>query len=360
MKRILCLILSLCLALCGCAKQEQSRDTVSLWYVQGQEPAGLEKLVNEYNESLSASLLKVTLRSFPHEQALAAAFDMRPPDLMLCYHTKAAQLCDQGRLRDCAAADLQYAEGIEQSLAFAGKSYFPLGVQVQLLAEAEAVFGDDELRDLESFCTAAKEYSLRKGRPAFTADDFSQLFSHALVSLDTEFHADIGMDKNGDIFKYVYNLLAETAMEGGMLATEYSAVDILLNEQLPYALTLSTELVKASDKLSARPEPTFRNSLKYPGLCIGFAVTAGEGRSLKSVENFLNYVNQTGRNSSLALGAGLVPALPDMQQRETSLENCLMEIGAFYELYLPSADSDYMKNRLRFEAVFRNTVNRLY
>ena len=113
-------------------------------------------------------------------------------------------------------------------------------------------------------------------------------------------------------------------------------------------------------ELQVYPAPAFKNSLKYPGLFLGLAVTAGEGRSLKSIESFLDYVNQPEINSSLALGSGLVPAVPDMVQRDSSFENCLMEIGAYYELYLPTADSDYMKNRLRFEAVFRNTINRLY
>lgn len=360
MKKIMCMLLAFSLLLCGCAKEEQSRDSVSLWYIQGQEPEGLEELVNEYNKSLSAGLLPVSLRGFAHEQALAAAFDLRAPDLLLCYHTKAGQLYEQELLTDCKPKQVQYGGALPESPDYIGKSFFPLGTQVQLLTVSSDAFDKSNFSDLESFCRAAIAYSEENSAPAFTADDFSALFCHALLSLDTEFHAELSADKNKDVFKYVYNLLIESVLEGAMLSTEYSAADVLLGSELPCAFASSQELAQKQHELQVYPEPAFKSSLKYPGLCLGLAVTAGEGRSLASIESFLDYVNQAEINSSLALAAGLVPAVPDMRQSDSSLENCLMEIGAYYELYLPGADSDYMKNRLRFEAAFRNTVNRLY
>lgn len=360
MKKILCLFLAFCLLFSGCAKEEQSRDSVSLWYIQGQEPEGLEELVNEYNKSLPSGLLPVSLRSFAHEQALAAAFDMKAPDLLMCYHTKAGQLYEQSLLRGCKPRRPEYGGALVESLDYIGRSFFPLGTQVQLLAGSSDTFDEAVFSDLEGFCRAAVDYTKENSKAAFTADDFSALFCHALLSLDTQFHAELSADKNKDVFKYVYNLLIETVLEGAMLSTEYSSFDVLMASKLPYAFVNSRDLAKMQHELQVYPEPAFKSSLKYPGLCLGLAVTAGEGRSLASIESFLDYVNQAEVNSSLALASGLVPAVPDMRQSDSSLKNRLMEIGAYYELFLPVADSDYMKNRLRFEAVFRNTINRLY
>ena len=360
MKKLICLILCLCLCLCGCGKEDsESRDFVSVWYITGQEPKGLETLVNEYNKSRPDGCLPVSLRAFPHEQALAAAFELRGPDLLLCYHGRAMQLYEQGVLTEVGAKAPVYNGGIRESFEFAGKSFFPIGSELQLLCENEALLAEESLKNFELFCRSAMEYSMENKKPAFTADDFSALFCHELLCMDTQFHGKLETDKNNELFRYLYNLLTEAAMEGALLSTEYASVDIILDNALPYAMANSRSLVYAKDR-QVYPMPSFRDSLAYPAQCLGIAVTAGQGRSPESIASFLDYVNRSENSAALALASGLAPAVENQTEGENSLESCLLEIGAYYEPYFPLDSSDYIKNRLSFEAVFRNTLNRLY
>ena len=359
MKKLICILL--CLCLCGCAKApEESRETVSLWYVEGSQPQGLEELVAKYNKERAEGTLPVSLRSFPHEQALAAAFELRAPELLLCDYAKAEQLISQGRLFSVQAEQPEYWGNISQSMLSAGELYFPIGSRVQLLAEGEKLFENESLRSLDAFCAAASHYAEANNSPVFTADDFSQLFSHAMLCLDTKFSAELARDKNNELFRYVYNLLAECALDGALLSSEFSSVDILARKALPYALADSCSLVNVADSVQVYPAPAFKGSLKYPAQALGIAVSAPQGRNYGSVAAFLDYVNQPRHNSALALDSGLVPAVANEALAENSLQSCLLEIGEYYTLCYFGENSEYMKNRLSFEAVFRNSIKRLY
>lgn len=356
MKKLLCLLL--CLFLCGCSKTEtESRDSVTLWYVQGQEPKGLERLVVEYNAQRAKGSLPVSLRSFPHEQGLAAAFEQLRPDLLICDQKKAEHLYSAELLQKLSLANPNYSEGIKAAFEYEGECYFPIGCSLQLLAEREALFDKTQLESLEQFCSAAMAYSREKGEPVFRADSFSALFCDALLAMDTEFHADIAQDKNNERFRYLYNMLTECVMEGALLSSAYSSADILASRALPYALADSASLVDL-EGLNVYPSPGFQRSLDYTGSCVGIAVTALGGRDMNSITEFINYVNQN--SPRLALKSGLAPAVLSDAQGENSLEKCILEIGAYYNPCFPVENSDYEKNRLSFEAVFRNTINRLY
>lgn len=356
MKKLLCLLL--CLFLCGCSKTEtESRDSVTLWYVQGQEPKGLEKLVNEYNANRPQGTLPVSVRSFPHEQSLAAAFEQLRPDLLVCKLHKAQQLDEAGLLQSLSVPQVQYSDGVKAALDFEGESYFPIGMSLQLLVEAKPLFEKTQLESMEQFCTAAMDYSRAEGEPVFTADDFSLLFCNSLLAMDTEFHADIALDKSSERFRYLYNLLTQCVMEGALMSCAYRCADVLASAALPYALADSKSLV-GLEGVNVYAAPRFQSSLDYIASCEGLAVTAAEGRDMKSVAAFADYVNQN--SPSLALRSGLAPAVLSDIQPSSSLENCLLEVGAYYNPCFPAENSDYEKNRLSFEAVFRNTVNRLY
>ena len=356
MKKLLILIL--CLLLCGCSEAEpETRDSVSLWYVEGQELRGLERLVIEYNSQRPSGTLPVSLRSFPHEQGLAAAFEQLRPDLLLCSEHKAEQLYSVDQLRSLSAQMPAYSEGIKAAFEYEGESYFPIGTALQVLVESEELFQKSELQNLELFCKAAEKYSKDRGEAAFTADDFSALFCHALMTMNTEFHADISVDKNSERFRYLYNMLTETIMEGALISAPHSSADIMASRALPYAFANSQSLV-GLDAVNVYAPPAFQGSLDYPATCLGLAVTAAKGRDMESVASFLSYVNRN--SAALALKNGLAPAVLSDTAGENSLENCLLEIGAYYNPRFPAQNSDYERNRLSFDAVFRNTINRLY
>ena len=152
-------------------------------------------------------------------------------------------------------------------------------------------------------------------------------------------------------------MLTHSRMEGALLSAPYSSADIMASRALPYAFADSKSLVGLNG-VNVYAAPAFQSSLSYPASCLGLAVTAAKGRDMESVASFVDYVNQ--ESSALALKSGLAPAVLSDMAGESSLEKCLLEIGAYYNPCFPAENSDYERNRLSFDAVFRNTINRLY
>ncbi len=353
------LLFSLLLPGCACREENTGRDTVSIWYLQEQTLQGLEELAEEYNREKGKDSLPVSLRAFADEKAMAEALDLTRPDLLLCDYRKAEEWEEKGHLRKLNGqlpGGPDYSGSLGARLPFAGASYFPVGSAVQLLCSGKQ--DPDALSDPEKLCEEVLRYRKKEGSAGFTADDFAAFFYHALLSADTQFHADMKQDKREDRFKYVYNLLAETAVEGGLLSTAYRAADAVESGALPFALADSRTLPGFSGLVG--PSPVFQRSLQYPGRTLGFAVTAGESRDASHIAAFLAFLYGEERSCSLALANGLVPALPAEQEEAGELEQCLLELAFYYELHLPDKDSDYEKNRLTFEAAFRNTLERLY
>ena len=362
MKKLFGVLCLFALLLSGCAgPEEQSRNTLSIWGLQEHLPSGLEDAAAAYNTA-NGEGLTISLRSFPDEEALAEAFNLARPDLLFCSYRRAEELQERGHLRSLGEQLTvlpAYGGGLDQRLPLAGDCFFPLGTVVQLLCARENGISPEELSDPEKLCDAALRYRRAEAVPAFTADDFSAFFLHAMLSVEEEFHARLSRDKNNDRFKYIYNLLTETALDGALLSTEYRAVDLLESDALPLALADSRSLAGFSGPVA--PAPAYRSSLRYPGDTLGFAVTAERGRDMAPIARFLDQLHTGGRSCSLALRSGLVPALPGEQEEDLRpAAACLLELGLYYEIYLPDKSSDYIKNRPEFEAAFRKTLERLY
>ena len=104
----------ICALLGGCAgARAQTRDSVSVWYIEGDALAGpLAQAASEYNGAVEDGLLGVSLRSFSDEAALSAAFESGRPDLLLCSTAKAVDLYERGVLRDVGAAFVPMALGL--------------------------------------------------------------------------------------------------------------------------------------------------------------------------------------------------------------------------------------------------------
>ena len=56
MKRLMW-ILPMILLLAGCGKEKENRDSVSIWYVEGECPAAFIRLTEQYNAELQEGLL---------------------------------------------------------------------------------------------------------------------------------------------------------------------------------------------------------------------------------------------------------------------------------------------------------------
>ena len=356
------LVLGLLLGLCACGREKEagSRDSVSIWYRTGDPLAEeLTALVHGYNRRLSPELLPVTLRVFPDEESLAAAFETARPDLLLCDHTRAMDLSARGLLRDMkgplAGRVPAYPASLGEGFDGLGRSFFPLGIQVDLLYYRSDALPEGARDHWESLMGWAAAYGREQRLPAFTAESFGDLFYLGLFARGEEFHALRERALRGDAYRDFYNLVAESAYQGGLAVSRYAAADLVQSGYLPCALVRSGSLRGASFQgfaLSPAPE----TGETCPGECCGLAAMAREGRSTRSAAAFLQWLLEEGRMNALALDSGLVPPVAASPSRGGPLAELLTELSRTAVFHLPEGDGDYAKNRDAFEAAFRRDM----
>lgn len=357
------LLLCLCLPLMACAAEKNSRDAVSLWYVEGEAAApALAALIGEYNAGLDGELLPLSLRAFPDEESLAAAFDTARPDLLLCAHPRAMALYDRGLTRDTAPAlagnPPAFAAWLTERFSAVGRSFFPIGTEVQLLYARSGSLGREAPEDLEALLSRAGAYGLENRAPFLTADSFAALFYQSLLSQGSEFHGLESLDIRDENYKRSYNLIAAAAYNEGLEALNYPGAALVQGGYLPCALTPSSALAGAETKgFEILPLPVSGRRL---GETLGLAVTAPEGRGLRSAAAFLGWLMESGRASKLAYDSGLVPAAGERAEGDSPLAAVLAALWDAGALHLPDPDCDYYVNRVAFEASFRAALKRFY
>ena len=361
--------LSLALGACGKAdaNSETPRDAVSLWYVEGEALAPeITRLAEEYNASLrDRASLPVSIRSFPDEESLAAAFDVVQPDLLLCSHERAFALYDAGALQDLTssvgAAAPAYPGALTRYSACIGSRYYPIGFETLLLVARS----DEDLgsagTDLTALLELTAQYGKENGLPFMAVDSLADMLYDMLLALSTELHGVRRLDISNRDYVYAYNLLAEAAYTGGLIASEYPAAALVQNGHLPCAAAASSSLVQAekSDYV-VRPLPQLGDGKVYLAWASGLAVTAREGRSLRSAASFLSWLFEASRLSQTALSSGLVPAAGfGSGQAQNGLQAALVEIARNSEPHLPVPDGDFCKNRKSLEEDLRAAVELL-
>lgn len=369
-RRIPALILALiCLLLCGCGVSGRGdQEPVTLWCLEDDPLRGaLEELVERYDRD-RGGLLPVELRSFPDEESLAEAFHASRPDLLLCSHDRALALERQGILRDVRAGlgegAPSYPASLEGSFDAVGRSYFPLGAQVTLLAvtaEAAETVSPEQLQLLDGLCACAEDYAARTGRPFFTADSFSELFYLGMLSQLSQFHADETRDRHSSAYLRVYTQLTDCAFRGGLAVSEHAGADLLRSGAIACAALPSTALPGAGFEPGLLlPLPGLEMERELPALCTGIAVTAREGRGLRSAAGFLSWLFAEGRAEQAALDAGLVPAsLGEMPEQEGLLPRTLLALRGERTLHLYDPEGEYWRSRDGFEEQLRAILRRL-
>ncbi len=352
----------LCLLLCACGGGGGKPERVTLWCLEDdplRQP--LEELIQEYNRS-PGDWQQLSLRCFPDEKSLAAAFDTLRPDLLLCSHDRAWTLEQQALLRDLraelGAAAPEYPENLSLTPDGVGRGYFPLGVQVTLLCLREDV--DGNWGALEALLADAADYGREEGNAFFTADSFGELFYQALLTQKTEFHADLLRDRDSPAYLALYNALAGGAFDRGITLSAHGAAELVAAGALPCGAGASSAMtVLPGEGFVIRPLPGLEEDTPLPGRAVGLAVTAREGRSLRSAAAFLRWLFSDGRAGRAALDAGLIPAaLSEAPEAESPLEELLLSLGAEHPLFLLPPEGDYGKNQAAFEQAFRAVLRR--
>lgn len=362
-KRLLAALLTaaFCLSLAACARreEEQARDSLSLWYIAGSPLANpLERLAEAYNGSLSGDLPELSLRAFADEEALAAAFELTRPDLLLCSHTRAFDLYGRGALRPVSGGPA-YSEALTQYSSCVGESYFPVGFPALLLYARQDALKDGLPENLEALLTLAGNYGRENRVPFLTADSFSALLYDMMLCLGSELHGLRARDISNKKYVTAYNMLAEAAYTGGLAAADYSAAALVQSGYLPCAAVFSADLRGAeTEGYLIAPLPRLEGRV-YLAWAEGFAVTAPEGRSLRRVSSFLSWLMEDGRMASLALDGNLVPALSAEAEASGPLSAALLELARSYEPHLPAPGCDWLQNREALEETLRRAVKLL-
>ena len=351
MKRALCLLLCVfsLLSLCACGKQAEEPYSAVIWCA-ADDPLlpTLQKAAEDYNRSRKDGTLSVSLRAFDDEAALKNALNTARPDLLLCSHTLALPLYEEGLLSGVGTA-LPFPDTLAGRSEGIGKSIFPIGSRVQLLVSREALSAD-----LESLCVRAAAYGSETRAPFLAADSYADLLCQNLLG-SGEFHANRSKDCFSAAFQSAWNTLAEAAFSGG-LYTGPEAAASLLRGGIPAALAFSDTLTETSlEDFTLTPLRGEGDPLLADLRCL--AVMAHEGRQQRGTAAFLAWLFSGERACRLSLDAGLIPALPGGQP-EAGLEELLLSLSS-RALWLPDGGSDFVKNRAAFEADCRAALDLL-
>ena len=327
MRRRLCLLLALVLLLCGCGKP-QTRGSVTLWC------ASDDPLLPALRDAAEDYGYPVALREFADADALQSALNTARPDLLLCSHTLAFGLAEEGLLASLANP-VFYPETLAGRAEGVGRSVFPLGSRVQLLLRRDA----DAPADFLSLC----EWARAQKRPCFAADSYADLICQAMLGVG-EFHADREKDCFYPAFQAAWNALAECAFSGSLYTGE--AAPGVLDAQLVYSDRL-TGGVPAGFTLAAPAASPRLADLR----CLALM------RPTRGASAFVSWLFAENRAAQLALQSGLIPALPGGEGSDP-LSALLLSLRE-EPLWLADGKCDYVKNRAAFEAQFREAMDLL-
>ncbi len=333
MRRLLSMCLALALLLCGCGKQE-ARGAVTLWCASDDPLLPALRQAAEDYARLKKDAMALSLREFESAEALQSALNTARPELLLCSHTLAFALSEEGLL-GTASVSVRYPDSLAQRAEGIGSSVFPLGSRVQLLLTCET----DTPRELFALCA----WALAQQRPCLAADSYADLICQSMLGTG-EFHADRGRDCFSPAFQRAWNALADCAFSGSLYTGAF----------LPGA---SDAAFVYADRLTG-------------GVPAGFTLSAPEAaprladlrclaltRPSRGASAFLSWLFDGERPGSLALESGLIPALPG-GEAAGELPALLLSLRD-EALWLPDGGSDFVKNRAAFEADFREAMDLL-
>lgn len=350
MKRILCLLLLVCLLpLYACGQKADGARAVSLWLAADDPLASaLSQAAEEYNRTKKASALPVALRRFESSDALEQALNTARPDLLLCSHTLSFSLADRTLLTN-GGVSVSYPEAITARAEGIGRSVYPIGSRVQLLCAREELPAG-----LGALCERAAAYGAETRLPFLGADSYADLLCQ-LVLGSGEFHADREKDCFNEAFRAGWNALAGAAFSGGLYAGKADAA-ALLRSELPAVIVYSDALARGV------PEGCALSLLCPEGTPLladqrTLAVLSREGRQQRGTAAFLRWFFSGDRPARLALSCGLIPALPGGEGTD-AISSLLLSLRE-RALWLADGGSDYIQNRASFESDFRASMDLL-
>lgn len=335
------------LLLCACSvpadNSEQSR-VVSIWYITGDV---LVPQLKECCEQIKTENDNIIIELCPFEsmELLYETLQGKRPDLLLCSHELAFSLEEQGMLKSLDIPGLDYRPELLAKYAGFGKSFFPIGAAVELLCSTNEL-RLAELSSFEALCS-----KLCESGKLMTADSFARVMSTALIQTDAELSTNRRENAANPDYRYIHNLLAETAMQGSLAVFDQGGAELLLQGRVEAAIISSGGISKLPDEITIMPVPPMEGGSKS---CIadmrGFAYLGNTRDNSQATAFVLKKLLSQGGAKELALSCGLVSAqLWEDENVEGKLQQALYEIYSQWEMILPSPVSPYVMARQQLE-----------
>ncbi len=371
MPRLICILLVLALLLCACSapppeETERPVQPVAIWLWE-ELPfcAALRALAAEYNDTQPER--PVSLRVFSTEEALGTAMNDARPDLLLCSGDRAAALYEQGKLLS-ASPELTLSPAFSSYGGGVGRSFFPLGAEVPLLAVnaegylASPVAGGTEasaLSSAESLLSLAAAHGSSTDQPFFAVDSWADFFEALLPQGGEPFLAQQEQLRNSPKAAALYNALAEAAYAHGLYIGAQDPLPLVQDGSVIAVLLASRRLVGAETGLSIYPAPRLtEGEAILPAQVWGLAVINFSGEPIEGVDAFLSWLYQPERASALALEEGLLPAvsMPVGDEDAPTLDNALLRTGESFLLRPAESGSDWAFRSEDFDAALRTAL----
>lgn len=359
-KRIKALLAALiaCMFFSSCSAQKETpayTDTLSVWCTaDSPAAAALAELISEYN-SLPGQSMPVQLKVFPSEAAMAEAFNIIRPDLMLCTRSRASALGSGGQLS--AVPGLFDSVGgtlYPGFVPFSDASFIPLGAEGPLLLCAPGANSD-----ALTLSVLADAAASRSG-PFMAVSCWSDLFAAVGAGTDVDFFYSLEKDAENPLFSETYNLFAELSYTGRLSFSQH-AIEKVAAGQLSCAAVSSCELADAEiDGCTVVSLPdAYSEPSQFLSAVWGFAVTAASGRSAEPAAAFARWLFDGSRLGDAVIRGGLIPASV-CTVRTSPLYAALFDICRNNRLYSLPPASPFFEAGYDFNTEVGAAMARLY
>lgn len=310
---------------------------ISVWYVSGDKAWDqFNDFADEYNKAEGKKLgVTVSAKAFSGEKelfdAVSAAKNDKLPDIVVCDTDMAALLYENDASRhmtdhfgawDCAMFSEDYVERCTYNGELVA---IPVGESYDIMMLNSAMYKpDDSLSDLEKLCGVSAEYYEKNGTNFFALNDYSDFFRTTLAQVKDDFdavHPRKSQDKNS---QYVYNLLAKAAFDYGLNPESESPALMVANGELPCAITSTTDIMSAADKLSLDDTEFYaypcleKGKNFYSGKVVGMTVCAKDESAVNASVMFIRWFVSADVNSRFIADSGYVSPVKDVAASNSS------------------------------------------
>lgn len=393
---LLCISLMLCLFV-GCGNEPEvtptenptvkSASTISVWYVDNGNRIweNLSDIIKLYNNGDGAfNKINVITKTFPSEAELLSklAITGTKPNIIICSSDFSSYIaasdynvCTSRYFSSANLSDI-ITEYLDSGKLDGTLISIPIAVSANIiisnnyLTQSMGVQNQTTFSTIENICSTAYDYAEKYGQPFFSSHSFSQLFRILLAQKDVQFHAYKDLDIQNEKYVEIYNLLAESAFDGGITSFSDNEVTLVSQGKLAAALVDSADVIQNIDSIDddsvtfyACPSTNAGKNI-YQMNITSLMMLDGKQAANDASAEFVKWLLT--KSYDLTDGTG---HLPTSAKNSAAIFNSAPSEGVYGDIIsviklhiqgnkknIPATDSDYYKNSQFFESNFRDTL----